>query len=321
VQITHFFGAIQFTIRDNNPFGLNLKGDFTKNISTKRLYNFKEKISDFGLGWADFGERYYLGMGDGVPRFLGVDPISEQFAHVSTYNYAENSPINAIDLHGLQKYVVIFSPIQTQKLTTAFKNNNFKEIERIGNHALNNGFVNNAGTPSDFMDRKAAASGIRIQDRPNWQESSGLLLPNGNRPNIYDFIGVDVDENFNIVGFKYLGQLNYNQINYSAWVEFIKNVDNPNSYTEEFRTASLSMLNGKTVNPPPNKQENLSWPLGAFSLHPWLMNRTGQARDIASWAEFLDDYKKNNEKYDNAIYEYLRRYYQIDNKEEEEEEN
>ena len=31
-----------------------------------------------------------------------MDPISEQFAHVSTYNYAENSPIANIDLHGLQ---------------------------------------------------------------------------------------------------------------------------------------------------------------------------------------------------------------------------
>ena len=33
-----------------------------------------------------------------------MDPISDRFAFVSTYNYAENSPINSIDLHGLQKY-------------------------------------------------------------------------------------------------------------------------------------------------------------------------------------------------------------------------
>jgi hypothetical protein len=32
-----------------------------------------------------------------------VDPIADQFAWVSVYNYAENEPIRHIDLHGLQK--------------------------------------------------------------------------------------------------------------------------------------------------------------------------------------------------------------------------
>lgn len=36
-------------------------------------------------------------------RFTGLDPISEQFPELSTFNYAENSPIRFIDLHGLQK--------------------------------------------------------------------------------------------------------------------------------------------------------------------------------------------------------------------------
>ena len=35
-------------------------------------------------------------------RFTGVDPISEQFAHLSTYNYASDNPISNVDLHGLQ---------------------------------------------------------------------------------------------------------------------------------------------------------------------------------------------------------------------------
>jgi len=32
-----------------------------------------------------------------------VDPIADQFAHVSVYNYAENEPIAHVDLWGLQK--------------------------------------------------------------------------------------------------------------------------------------------------------------------------------------------------------------------------
>ena len=34
--------------------------------------------------------------------FGGPDPISEEFPHVSSMNYAENSPVANIDLHGLQ---------------------------------------------------------------------------------------------------------------------------------------------------------------------------------------------------------------------------
>ena len=35
-----------------------------------------------------------------------MDPISDQFQHVSTYNYAENEPVGSIDLWGLQRLKV-----------------------------------------------------------------------------------------------------------------------------------------------------------------------------------------------------------------------
>ncbi len=37
-----------------------------------------------------------------VQGFALVDPLAEQFAHVSPLNYAENRVPNGIDLHGLQ---------------------------------------------------------------------------------------------------------------------------------------------------------------------------------------------------------------------------
>jgi RHS repeat-associated protein len=90
------------------PFGLEMEGDFGRNKSVKRLYNFKEQIGDFGLNWSDFGARYYLGNG-GEPVFLGVDPISDKFPELSTYNYASNSPISNVDLHGLQSAGFMFA--------------------------------------------------------------------------------------------------------------------------------------------------------------------------------------------------------------------
>jgi len=63
------------------------------------LYNGKELDTDFGLDWYHYGARMY---DPAIGRFTGVDPISDAFPHVSTYNYAENRPVNGIDLHGLQ---------------------------------------------------------------------------------------------------------------------------------------------------------------------------------------------------------------------------
>lgn len=37
-----------------------------------------------------------------IARFTCLDPIADQFAHVTPYNYAENRPIDGIDLWGLQ---------------------------------------------------------------------------------------------------------------------------------------------------------------------------------------------------------------------------
>jgi|GEM_PF-2667768 len=71
----------------------------TKTVKNDYLYNSKELNTDLGLNWSDYGARFYDAA---IGRFTGVDPISDQFAHVSTYNYAENSPIVNIDLWGLQ---------------------------------------------------------------------------------------------------------------------------------------------------------------------------------------------------------------------------
>jgi RHS repeat-associated protein len=63
------------------------------------LYNGKELDRDLGLNWHHFGFRMY---DSSIGRFTGVDPLADRFAHVSTYNYAENRPIDGIDLWGLQ---------------------------------------------------------------------------------------------------------------------------------------------------------------------------------------------------------------------------
>ncbi|MEM9885468.1 MAG: RHS repeat-associated core domain-containing protein, partial [Bacteroidota bacterium] len=88
------------------PFGSEIE-DFQKqsNPLYSYLYNGKELDSDFGLNYYHYGARIY----DPIKgRFISIDPISDQFAFVSPYNYAENKPINSIDLHGLQAWEINF---------------------------------------------------------------------------------------------------------------------------------------------------------------------------------------------------------------------
>ena len=89
---------------DYYPFGMSMEGSWNQSNTAEPennyLYNGKELDQDFGLDWYHYVARMYDAQ---IGRFTGVDPISDQFAWVSTYNYAENEPIANIDLHGLQK--------------------------------------------------------------------------------------------------------------------------------------------------------------------------------------------------------------------------
>ena len=74
-------------------------------------YNGKEWHGEAELGWLDFGFRYY---DPAIGRFPSVDPIADQFAFVSPFNYAENEPVRHIDLWGLQQMLPNPYPIESQ---------------------------------------------------------------------------------------------------------------------------------------------------------------------------------------------------------------
>jgi RHS repeat-associated protein len=62
-------------------------------------YNGKEMQMEFGLGWLDYGFRFYA---PDMGRFFSVDPLAEDFKHLTTYQYASNSPVWMIDIDGLE---------------------------------------------------------------------------------------------------------------------------------------------------------------------------------------------------------------------------
>jgi len=82
--------ALTYNNTDNSP-------------ENKYLYNGKEKQSDFGLEWYDYGARFY---DPALARFMTLDPLAEKFISQTGYAYASNTPIVAIDYNGLETRLI-----------------------------------------------------------------------------------------------------------------------------------------------------------------------------------------------------------------------
>jgi RHS repeat-associated protein len=79
------------------PFGLEMAGMGTSSSTNKYLYNGKEKQTEFGLDWLDYGARMYDAV---VGRWWTVDPLAEKYHSINPYNYCLNNPIKNIDPDG-----------------------------------------------------------------------------------------------------------------------------------------------------------------------------------------------------------------------------
>lgn len=61
-------------------------------------YNGKELNEDFGLGWYDYGARWYDAS---LGRWNVVDPMAEKTQAINPYNYVMGNPVRLIDPFGL----------------------------------------------------------------------------------------------------------------------------------------------------------------------------------------------------------------------------
>jgi len=158
-------------IQENHyyPFGMQMNGNWHKQQTVKNdyLYNGKELNTELGLNWSDYGFRFYDAA---IGRFTGVDPISDQFPHVTTYNYAENEPIANIDLWGLQK----FNTTQYDPNRAAMSDSDRKAFNKGQTEALKE-VVNNVADEIPFVGEiKAFFEGGLV-------EVAAGLLPGGRK--------------------------------------------------------------------------------------------------------------------------------------------
>ena len=92
-------GTAATLIEENHyyPFGMNLEGSAFVGGGNPYRYNGKELNEDLGLGWYDYGARWY---DPATGRWMGVDALAEGYLGWSPYNYVMGNPVIYIDPDG-----------------------------------------------------------------------------------------------------------------------------------------------------------------------------------------------------------------------------
>ncbi len=121
-------------------------------MENRYRYNGKEYHQELGLGLYDYCFRWY---DPAIARFVSGDPLAEDFYYLTTYQYASNTPIQAIDLDGLEALVVTGNPDALEK---------FKDLSnRSGGGFINTQIDSNSGLVSISNTSKSGVPSDREQ--------------------------------------------------------------------------------------------------------------------------------------------------------------
>jgi RHS repeat-associated protein len=92
------------TTSDYYPFGLTMNGRSWQSENYRFGFNGKENDSSWGSNnIQDYGFRLYS---PAEARFKSVDPLTSNYAMLTPYQFAGNTPLWAIDLDGLEAYFI-----------------------------------------------------------------------------------------------------------------------------------------------------------------------------------------------------------------------
>jgi len=91
---------------DYYPFGWEMPGRGGSSEAYRYGFNGKEKDDEGEVGSLttyDYGFRIY---NPAIAKFLSVDPLTKSYPELTPYQFASNSPIENIDIDGLEKFSV-----------------------------------------------------------------------------------------------------------------------------------------------------------------------------------------------------------------------
>mgnify|MGYP001472036758 CR=1 FL=1 len=87
---------------DYYPFGLLMPKRNTAGANTIEKFTGKERDEEGGLNLDYFGARFY---NPALGKWLGVDPLADQYPSLSPYNYAANNPLFFVDPNGKEIWI------------------------------------------------------------------------------------------------------------------------------------------------------------------------------------------------------------------------
>jgi RHS repeat-associated protein len=112
------YAANVLSANDYYAFGSQMPGR-SVNLGGSYRYGFNGKENDNEVkgegNQQDYGMRIY---DPRIGRFLSVDPLTRQYSELTPYQFASNTPIQAIDLDGMEGAVIIGSTRQVEAVKT-----------------------------------------------------------------------------------------------------------------------------------------------------------------------------------------------------------
>ncbi|MBD2770373.1 hypothetical protein IC235_21000 [Hymenobacter sp. BT664] len=101
VTVEHRQG-LQVQENHYDPYGLDLAGVSRATPGLKPLnqyqFNGKEKQADLGVGWSDYGARFYDNQ---APHWTSIDPVAEKMSRWSPYTFSFDNPLRFLDADGM----------------------------------------------------------------------------------------------------------------------------------------------------------------------------------------------------------------------------
>jgi len=263
------------------PFGedwVDMKYN-TSQYDTPYKFNGKEK--DEETGYNNFGARYYY---DWATIWLSVDPMSDKYPHLTSYNYCANNPVMLVDPDGRKCVVAEEDQAYVNQLLDENSDNYSKGFADIYKRLDDSDHIYNF--------KSVKSDGFKDKDENN---ISGLFTPN-NSPN-ESLIQFTKDDNPDLLD-KSLGASTYRPLFEETFHAF--------QYERDGATESSAMKEAeawKFSATAPGTKYHFKDKSGNYNMTVMGNIFFGSQNQVAFWLKFGKDFG-NNVKL-NALYNHL----------------
>ncbi len=162
-----YYTAEVLQATDYSAFGVILEDRvYYATTTDKYRYGFNGKENDNEVegdgNWQDYGMRMYSPR---LAKFPNVDPITNKYPFLTPYQFASNTPIQAVDLDGREAFFIhgtlsgpeTWSPALTNSITKVFTNNKHIDASFSWNSPSPGGLVNRNWILNSEASRNTAA--------------------------------------------------------------------------------------------------------------------------------------------------------------------